>query len=291
MKKKLARPDWGALLVEALTSPGRLAECYTVFHEYSLGNRILAAIQLAMRGLPLAPIGSFGKWKALGRSVKNGEKAISLIMPLTLCKKPTADVPVGPETESPEDVAEGGTGGIRKSGFRIFVLKNHWFSLDQTEGERYEPAVGTPDWDKAQALCNLGITEERFELMDGNTQGYAVPGEKRLAINPLAAMPWKTLFHEIAHCLLHSREAQMADGALMPKDVKEAEAEAVAYLCCATLGLPGLEESRGYIQDWLGSKARAEEFGRKSAARVFSAADKIFRAGTKAANEAGGGDE
>lgn len=291
MKKKLARPDWGALLVEALTSPGRLAECYTVFHEYSLGNRILAAIQLAMRGLPLAPIGSFGKWKALGRSVKKGEKAISLIMPLTLFKKPAADDPVCPETESPEDVAEGGTGGTRKSGFRIFVLKNHWFSLDQTEGEYYEPQVGTADWDKAQALCNLGITEERFELMDGNTQGYAIPGEKRLAINPLAAMPWKTLFHEIAHCLLHSREAQMADGALMPKDIKEAEAEAVAYLCCATLGLPGLEESRGYIQDWLGSEERAEEFGRKSAARVFSAADKILRAGTKASNEAAGGDE
>lgn len=291
MKKELARPDWGSLLVEALTSPGRLADCYTVFHEYSLGNRILAALQLALRGLPLAPIGSFGKWKALGRSVRKGEKAISLIMPLTISKKPAADDPVCPATESSGCVEGSGADSTRKRGFTIFVLKNHWFSLDQTEGEPYEAQVGIPDWDKARALPNLGITEERFALMDGNTQGYAVPGEKRLAINPLAAMPWKTLFHEIAHCLLHSREAQMADGALMPKDIKEAEAEAVAYLCCATLGLPGLEESRGYIQDWLGSEERAEEFGRKSAARVFSAADKILRAGTKASNEAAGADE
>lgn len=287
MEKKLERPDWGALLVEALTSPGRLAECYTVFHEYSLGNRILAAIQLALRGLPLAPIGSFGKWKALGRSVKKGEKAIALIMPLPISKKAKADQTAGDAPGGVEGTAADGTGGGRKGGFTLFVLKNHWFSLDQTEGDRYEREVSIPAWDKAKALSTLGITEERFALMDGNTQGYAFPGEKRLAINPLAAMPWKTLFHEIAHCLLHSKEAQMADGAWMPKDIKEAEAEAVAYLCCATLGLPGLEESRGYIQDWLGSEERSEEFARKSAARVFSTADKILKVGTEASKEAG----
>ena len=73
----------------------------------------------------------------------------------------------------------------------------------------------------------------------------------------------------------------MADGSSMARDIKEAEAESVAYLCCATLGLPGLEESRGYIQDWLGSTVQAEEFGKKSAARVFSAANKILKAGTE----------
>lgn len=75
----------------------------------------------------------------------------------------------------------------------------------------------------------------------------------------------------------------MADGDLMQKDIKEAEAEAVAHPCCATLELPGLEESRDYIQGWLGSKERSEEFSKKSASRVFSAADKILKAGTKSA--------
>jgi antirestriction protein ArdC len=284
-EKETKRPDWGALLVEALTSPGTLAECYSVFHEYSLGNRILAAIQLAMRGLPLAPIASFGKWKTLGRSVKKGEKAISLIMPLIISKKPETEEEAGDETEGSGNASADGTGGDKKGGFTIFVLKNHWFSLDQTEGAEYVPEVKNPAWDKAQALANLGITEERFELMDGNTQGYAVPGEKRLAVSPIAAMPWKTLFHEIAHCLMHSKETQMADGAVMTRSIEEAEAESVAYLCCATLGLPGLDEARGYIQDWLGSKERSEEFAKKSAARVFAAADKILKAGTKTSKE------
>ena len=76
----------------------------------------------------------------------------------------------------------------------------------------------------------------------------------------------------------------MADGNVLPRDIKEAEAESVAYLCCATLGLPGLEESRDYIQGWLGSKEQSDEFGKKSASRVFSAADKILKAGIKSAN-------
>jgi hypothetical protein len=44
-----------------------------------------------------------------------------------------------------------------------------------------------------------------------------------------------------------------------------------------------LDESRGYIQGWLGSKERSDEFGKKSAARVFSAANKILKAGTEVA--------
>lgn len=169
----------------------------------------------------------------------------------------------------------------------MFVLKNIWFSLDQTEGADYTNEVTIPEWNKVQALSGLGITEQRFELLDGNTQGYSIPNKKQLSVSPVALMPWKTLFHEMAHCLMHSKEAQMSDGDLMQKDIKEAEAEAVAYLCCATLGLPGLEESRDYIQGWLGSKEQSEEFSKKSASRVFSAADKILKAGAQ--SESGGG--
>jgi hypothetical protein len=39
-----------------------------------------------------------------------------------------------------------------------------------------------------------------------------------------------------------------------------------------------MEESRGYIQNWLDGK----EFPDKSARRVFATADKILKAGTQA---------
>ena len=37
-----------------------------------------------------------------------------------------------------------------------------------------------------------------------------------------------------------------------PRNLRECEAEAVALLCCAALGLPGVEFCRGYIQGWWG---------------------------------------
>ena len=267
------KPDWNALLQQALSLPGTISKAYSVFHNYSLGNAILASIQLGERGLPLAPIASFNRWKDLGRQVKKGEKALSLIMPVTMKRK-------GMEGEDQEESVVGT--------FMIFLLKRHWFSVDQTEGEALSPEVAMPDWDKATALAALNILEVPFEMIDGNCQGYAKRGVREVAINPVAAMPWKTLFHEVAHHLLGHTTAddalgEMSDGPTMPKCIKEAEAEATAYLCCATIGLPGMVESRGYIQHWL----NGEEFPEKSSRRVFAAADKILKAGNSTSKEEG----
>ena len=272
MKEKSNKPDWNALFEQALTQPGVMSKAYSAFYEYSLGNAFLAASQLIARQLPISPIASYRKWLELGRQVKKGEKAIALVMPVTVKSKSKDEGKDGGGNEAGEPPGSART---------IFILKNNWFALCQTDGAEYAQEVVTPKWDKVRALDALGITEQDFSSMSGNAQGYAIPNEKKLAINPLAALPWKTTFHEMAHCLLHSAEAQMADGELLQRCIKEAEAESVAYLCCATLDLPGLEQSRAYIQHWLGSEEQSEEFKKKSAARVFSAANKILKAGTK----------
>ncbi len=269
MKEKSNKPDWNALFEQALTQPGVMSKAYSVFHEYSLGNAFLAACQLFDRKLPLSPIATFNKWKELGRMVKKGEKAIQLVMPVQVKIK-------SKEEEDEAGITGQDQGAATKT---IFILKNNWFALCQTDGAEYAQDVAIPKWDKARALASLGITEQDFKSMSGNAQGYAIPNEKKLAINPLAALPWKTTFHEMAHCLLHSAEAQMADGEMLQRCIKEAEAESVAYLCCATLELPGLEQSRAYIQHWLGSEEQSDEFKKKSAARVFAAANKILKAG------------
>lgn len=143
-------------------------------------------------------------------------------------------------------------------------------------------------WSKDRALAALGIREVPFEMLDGNTQGYAVPSERTVAINPITREPWATLFHEIAHCLLHADRGKnvIADGENLPLDLAEGEAEAVAYLCCATLGLGGLEKSRAYVQHWLASPERRELFRKsKCPQRVFAAADKILKAGSASSTQ------
>jgi hypothetical protein len=185
MQEKSNRANWGKLFSDALSCPGKVSEAYSVFHDYSLGNAILAALQLTVKGLPLSPIASFNKWKQLGRCVKKGEKAIALVMPVTVKTKSGDEVENG--AESNDNTRESGS-----SGRTIFVLKNNWFSLDQTEGADYINEVTIPEWNKVQALSWLGITEQRFELLDGNTQGYTdIYGVAEVAFNKRAFLKWK----------------------------------------------------------------------------------------------------
>ena len=76
-------PKWSALLVEAVNKPGMIMEAYSAFHNYSIGNQVLALVQCHGRGLEPVPINTFPGWQALGRTVKRGERALTLCMPVT----------------------------------------------------------------------------------------------------------------------------------------------------------------------------------------------------------------
>ena len=67
-------------------------------------------------------------------------------------------------------------------------------------------------------------------------QGYA--RQRTIAVSPVAALPFKTTIHELAHvCLGHTSEGEETDGEITPRNLRECEAEAVALLCCAALEL------------------------------------------------------
>jgi len=243
------------LLRNAIEQPGILSKAYSQFYNYSIGNQMLAWSQCMTRDIPLGPIATYKTWKDLGRSVKKGEKAIFLVRPITISKK---------------DEAGDKTGDV----FQMFTVRNNWFVLSQTEGDDYQHEVVSPEWDKNKALETLGITEISFNLTNGNVQGYAQLDS--IAVNPVAEFPHKTRFHEIAHVVLgHTKEGLLTDSEHTPRDVREVEAESVAYILCNLLGLPGLNESRGYIQNWLSDT----EISDKSAQRIFSAANKILESG------------
>lgn len=249
--------QWSALLRDAVNKPGIISEAYSAFHAYSVGNQMLAYSQCFARDIPVGPIATFKRWQALGRNVKKGSKAIQLCMPVTITKKDEAGEKTG-------------------ECFQAFVLKNNWFVLSQTEGDDYQAEAVTPEWDAELALQTLDITLTPFEHPDGNCQGFAVG--RSIAINPVAALPHKTRFHELAHVVLgHTSEGMLSDSERTPRDIREVEAESVAYICCSILGLPGLDECRGYIQGWLAGGDIAD----KTAQRIFGAAEKILKAGRK----------
>ena len=86
--------------------------------------------------------------------------------------------------------------------FTSFMHKPRWFVLAQTVGDEFIPPC-LPEWNADQALATLDIEQVSFTFTDGNCQGYA--RKRHIAVNPVAQLPHKTLFHEAAHlCWLRS---------------------------------------------------------------------------------------
>jgi N-terminal domain of anti-restriction factor ArdC len=258
--------SWAALLNEAVTKPGYIHEAYSRFHSYSAANQLWALLQCLQRSIAPGPIATLPRWNELGRRVKPGSKALTLCMPLS--RKATKATIAEDGTEQPENVA-----------YTFCVWRARWFVLAQTEGADYQPPA-IPKWNEERALAGLNIQREAFDELDGNVQGYAKPGRK-IAVSPLAFHPFRTLAHECAHIVLgHTGDGDLSDSEATPRDLREVEAEAVALLCCESLGLPGAEYSRGYVQAW----GRGQTISDRSAQRIFHAADQILRAGCPAVN-------
>ena len=127
----MSRPTpqgFAALLQSAVHEPGILSQAYQQFHTYSLGNQLLALFQCHERNIAPGPINTFPGWKALGRHVRKGQKAITLCMPITVKRKAES---VDPDTDEPRDV------------ITRFVYKARWFVLSQTR-RGTAPRAGDP---------------------------------------------------------------------------------------------------------------------------------------------------
>jgi hypothetical protein len=267
----LAPAAFADLLQKAVSEPGIISKAYTAFHGYSIGNQILAFAQCAQRGLAPGPIATFMGWKDKGRYVRKGEKAIVLCMPVT-CKRK------GDEPSDDDDPTTTPAAG-KPATFTRFVYRPNWFVLSQTKGQAVE-AVTIPEWDRVRALDTLNITEEPFSMLDGNCQGYA--RQRSIDVSPVAELPHKTRFHELAHVVLgHTSEAEagLTDSETTPRSLREVEAEAVALVYLEALGLPGADRCRGYIHYWNQDRG-SEPISERSAQRIFKAADQILKAGT-----------
>ena len=275
---KPERPDWSQLLVDAVNTPGVISDAYHRFWEYSFGNQLLALFECLARGIPPGPIHTFKGWHNLGRYVRKGEKAITLCMPVTIKQKRSS-----PESDTNRDKDDdsNNAGGRRT----IFVFKPHWFVLCQTDGAPYIPTE-LPEWSEARVLSALQIERVEFRHSNGNCQGYA--NERKVAVSPIAVLPHKTLFHELAHVVHgHTAEGALDDHDRTPVNIREVEAESVALICCESLALPGAPESRRYIQYWLRAAHNVPKaISEQSAQRIFKVADAILKAGRPCAQVA-----
>ena len=196
-------------------------------------------------------------WKDKGRYVRKGEKAITLCQPVTVKRRRDE------EDEGDEQV------------FTRFVYKPHWFVLAQTEGQELPAGDAT---DMGPRASTRRARHHRSAVRSPRRQLPGFARQRSISVSPVAPLPHKTAFHELAHVLLgHTTEGEQHDGDITPRSLREVEAECVAMLCCAALDLPGVSESRGYVQHWGGAGNPIPE---RSAQRILKAADQILKAGT-----------
>ena len=258
--------NYNDMLSEILTKEGTVSKCFSLFHNYSVNNQFLAYWQLKSKGLAVSPINCFTGWNKLGRTIKKGEKALWLWMPLGQGYTKVKDEN-GEEKLVPSYVK--------------FGFKNRWFALSQTEGKEIEPEkLELPNFSFNKIYDFYGIKLVPFEKMNGNVQGYADTKARTLAINPLAEDPEMTILHEVAHIALNHCEVDYGNY------IKELEAEAVAYIVGSVLNVneEQLSHSRGYIQGWF----KENEVPEKHAKNIMKVAQKILDLGYGKSNKSKG---
>ena len=216
------------------------------FRNYSFGNIMLIARQKpdAMH------VAGYRTWTSLGRFVRRGEKGIFILAPMVGNKRKKD------ETEKTEQDTDANETQRTLYGFRgVYV-----FDISQTEGKDL-PALTEVNGDVSgyrERLFNF-VESQSVELSFSEriapAKGLSHGGKITLLSGMQPAEEFSTLVHEIAHEMLHRGERRM----LTTKQVRETEAEAVAFVVCQSVGLQNGTASQDYIQLWRGDASLLRE--------------------------------
>lgn len=99
---------------------------------------------------------------------------------------------------------------------------------------------------------NLSVSEDN--ITQPGVKGYFVPRTNEIVIDNKeqdSALMLKTLYHEYAHSQLHGLTSEFKD---RPREYKETQAEAVAYVAMQNIGVDTSDYSLGYVATWAKDK-------------------------------------
>lgn len=214
------------------------------FNQYSSRNLRLILAQKPDASY-LAP---YNTWRKFDRYVKRGEKALSVIVPVTYVKKDQQGQPILDKNGRPE------TG-------MTFRLKPTTFDVSQTEGKEMPKAAEVKeqltDLDYAnlyRVLMSIAKTNDvsvRFEEMAGETKGYYSPAEHQIVLRSHdmnKSQLIKTFIHETAHSELHHSNNPQREQ--LTRSNAELQAESVAYVVASYYGIDTSDYSFDYLAGW-----------------------------------------
>ena len=210
------------------------------FRGYSWGNVLLIYSQRP----EATHVAGFHAWLKLGRHVRKGEKGIAILAPMVGRKRTSDD----------EELAE--TEQARVFGFKAC----HVWDVSQTDGEplaEFATVKGDPQGYLGRLVQFVASKNIALEYDCG-----IAPARGMSSGGKITLLPWlspaehlATLAHECAHEMLHRGERRKET----THAVRETEAEAVAFVVCAAIGLDVNTASSDYVQLHGGDKTTLAE--------------------------------
>lgn len=201
------------------------------FHRYSFHNVCLIASQR-----PTATrVAGFHAWRSLNRFVRKGEKGIVILAPIVVRRRA-------------DDVHDDDAKHV--AGFRAAYV----FDVEQTDGEPVPNATtasgdpGRRTLDLRSAIVAQGIALDDVADLDG-ALGTSAGGRIQILEGLPPAEEFVVLVHEFAHEVLHRTADRPAS-----RDVRELEAEAVAFVVGEAVGLHVGDAARDYIHLYRGDR-------------------------------------
>ena len=215
-----------------------LLRVMSLFHNYSANNCLLIALQCPHASY----VAGYTSWRNnFHRQVKKGEKAIRIISPVKYKKKNEEDEEeerIGFKSASVFDIS---------STVQIDGMEPVQIGVSDLQGhiENYKDFLHA-----FQSVCPVPVD---FRLFDGDARGYYSDTEKIIVIQDgmTERQSVKTLIHEIAHAMLHTKEKLQEHK--KDRKQKELEAESVAYVVCEHFGFYSEDYSFPYIVGWGGT--------------------------------------
>lgn len=208
-------------------------------HDYSPRN---IAFLLAQNP-DVSMVASFQKWKNdFDRQVQKGERGLKVWTPYTV------------KLKNPD-----GSPRLDKDGNEMSVTRftlGTVFDVSQTQGKEipkpiYNLEGDVPDFETiylaTKQTAQLNNVSIRFDTIEGSANGYYHPSKNEIVLadkQMSEAQILKTLFHEMVHADLHSKDTNYS------RSEKELQAESVAYVVANHYGIDTSEYSFGYLKFW-----------------------------------------
>ena len=236
-----------------------LLRVMSLFHNYSANNCLLIALQCPHASY----VAGYTSWRNnFHRQVKKGEKAIRIISPIKYKKKNEEDEEeerIGFKSASVFDIS---------STYQIPDMEPVQIGVSDLQGhiENYK--------DFLHAFQSVSPVPVDFRLFDGDARGYYSDTEKIIVVQDgmTERQSVKTLIHEIAHAMLHTKE-QLQE-CKKDRKQKELEAESVAYIVCEHYGFDSEDYSFPYIVGWSGTGF--QDILKESMSTIQKTADEII---------------